>query len=159
MIKGSMSMTRDEWVRVCGARLQVHGITNFSPLEIADVGRQSSGVSLSSPPLGLLGNALKLIDVLQWLRNEGEVASVLVNSWWRSPEYNSAIGGVANSMHLTLGAADVVKKGLWPSEVADLLENSPYKDDLGIGRYKTFTHVDIRGMLGRNAPARWGTNG
>ena len=43
MIKGSASMTRDEWVRVCGARLQVHGITNFSPLEIADVGRQSSG--------------------------------------------------------------------------------------------------------------------
>ena len=151
-------MTRDEWVRVCGARLQVHGITNFSPLEIADVGRQSSGVSLSSPPLGLLSNALKLVDVLQWLRNEGEVASVLVNSWWRSSEYNKAIGGVANSMHLTLGASDIVKVGWTPRQVADLLESSPYKEQLGIGRYKTFTHVDVRGMIGRPAPARWGTN-
>ena len=151
-------MTRDEWVRVCGARLQVHGITNFSPLEIADVGRQSSGVSLSSPPLGLLSNALKLVDVLQWLRNEGEVASVLVNSWWRSPGYNKAIGGVANSMHLTLGASDIVKVGWTPRQVADLLESSPYKEQLGIGRYKTFTHVDVRGMIGRPAPARWGTN-
>ena len=151
-------MTRDEWVRVCGARLQVHGITNFSPLEIADVGRESSGVSLSSPPLGLLSNALKLVDVLQWLRNEGEVASVLVNSWWRSSEYNKAIGGVANSMHLTLGASDIVKVGWTPRQVADLLESSPYKEQLGIGRYKTFTHVDVRGMIGRPAPARWGTN-
>ena len=151
-------MTRNEWVRVCGARLQVHGITNFSPLEIADVGRQSSGVSLSSPPLGLLSNALKLVDVLQWLRNEGEVASVLVNSWWRSSEYNKAIGGVANSMHLTLGASDIVKVGWTPRQVADLLESSPYKEQLGIGRYKTFTHVDVRGMIGRPAPARWGTN-
>ena len=151
-------MTRNEWVRVCGARLQVHGITNFSPLEIADVGRQSSGVSLSSPPLGLLSNALKLVDVLQWLRNEGDVASVLVNSWWRSPEYNEAIGGVANSMHLTLGASDIVKVGWTPRQVADLLESSPYKEQLGIGRYKTFTHVDVRGMIGRPAPARWGTN-
>tara|TARA_R100001377_G_scaffold48728_2_gene28141 strand:- start:149 stop:604 length:456 start_codon:yes stop_codon:yes gene_type:complete len=151
-------MTRNEWTRVCGARLQVHGITNFSPLEIADVGRQSSGVSLSSPPLGLLSNALKLVDVLQWLRNEGEVASVLVNSWWRSPEYNEAIGGVANSMHLTLGASDIVKVGWTPRQVADLLESSPYKEQLGIGRYKTFTHVDVRGMIGRPAPARWGTN-
>ena len=151
-------MTRNEWVRVCGARLQVHGITNFSPLEIADVGRESSGVSLSSPPLGLLSNALKLVDVLQWLRNEGDVASVLVNSWWRSPEYNEAIGGVANSMHLTLGASDIVKVGWTPRQVADLLESSPYKEQLGIGRYKTFTHVDVRGMIGRPAPARWGTN-
>ena len=62
-------------------------------------------------------------------------------------------------MHLTLGACDIVKVSWTPQQDAALLENSPYKQELGIGRYKTFTHVDVRGMLGRPAPARWGTNG
>jgi len=61
-------------------------------------------------------------------------------------------------MHITLGAADIVKIGWEPSDVADLLENSPYKRLLGIGRYESFTHVDVRGMIGRPSPARWGVS-
>ena len=61
-------------------------------------------------------------------------------------------------MHLTLGAADIVKVGRSPSEVAGLLESSPYNNLLGVGRYKTFTHLDVRGMIGRQSPARWGSN-
>ena len=70
-------------------------------------------------------------------------------------EYNKKIGGVPWSMHLTCGAADIVKVGYTPSQVADMLEAHPLADKLGIGRYNTFTHVDIRGWLGREAPARW----
>ena len=62
-------------------------------------------------------------------------------------------------MHLTLGASDIVKVGRSPSEVADMLEGHPDAKLLGIGRYKSFTHVDIRGMIGRPSPARWGSNG
>jgi len=58
-------------------------------------------------------------------------------------------------MHLTGGAADVVKIGFTPDEVADILERHPDSDQFGIGRYKTFTHIDIRGMIGRRSPARW----
>ena len=58
-------------------------------------------------------------------------------------------------MHMTCGAADVVKIGFTPAEVADILENHPDSDQFGIGRYATFTHIDIRGMIGRSAPARW----
>jgi len=152
-------MTRSEWAVLCDARLKESGIENFSALEICDVGRKSSGVSLTAPSLNLMENAFKLLLVLRWIREVNEVSSVLVNSWYRSPAYNEAIGGVPNSMHLTLGAADIVKVGWSPKEVADALEQSPYRDQLGIGRYNTFTHVDVRGMIGRPAPARWGTNG
>ena len=151
-------MTRSEWATLCDARLKASGITNFSALEICDVGRESQGVSLAPPEIELLDNAIKLIDVLQYVRRAGGVDPVLINSWYRSPDYNQVIGGVPNSMHLTLGAADIVKVNWTPKQVADLLDNSPYKQQLGIGRYKTFTHVDIRGIIGRSSPARWGKN-
>jgi len=152
-------MTKDDWLEVCGKCLADHGTTNFSALEICDVGRKSRGdVVLTAPPLELLENAYKLIDVLEWLRAEDGTASVLVNSFYRDPEYNAAIGGVSHSMHLTLGAADIVKVGRSPSEVADMLEGHHQSKLYGIGRYKTFTHLDVRGMIGRMSPARWGSN-
>ena len=99
-----------------------------------------------------------LIDVLEWVRRADGEAAILVNSWYRDPEYNETIGGVSHSMHITLGAADIVKVGWSPSDVADLIEDSPWKSQLGLGRYGSFTHVDVRGMIGRPSPARWGTS-
>ena len=151
-------MTRSDWVTICDARLQANGTDNFSALELCDVGRIAKGVSLSAPPLELLDNALKLADVLSWVREADGVAPILVNSWYRDPDYNAVIGGVPHSMHLTLGAADIVQVGWKPADVATLLEDSPYKELLGVGRYNSFTHVDVRGMIGRPSPARWGTS-
>ena len=151
-------MTKDEWVEVCGAALEAEGIDHFHPLEICDVGRVARGTVLVAPEPSLLPNAIKLCRVLCDLRATARPMSVLINSFYRSTAYNRMIGGVERSMHLTCGAADVVKAGFTPAEVADMLEAHPDSDQFGIGRYKTFTHIDIRGMIGRSAPARWGSN-
>jgi len=148
-------MTKSEWVDVCGEALEREGIDQFHPLEVCDVGREARGTALVAPQPYMIPTAIKLCRVLCDLRAAVRPMPVRVNSWYRDSSYNHIIGGVTWSMHMTCGAADVIKVGFTPDEVADILERHPDSDAFGIGRYKTFTHIDIRGMIGRSAPARW----
>ena len=141
---------RSEWVELCQAFLDKNGVKHFSPLEIADVGREANGYCLEAPAL-----SLPLIRVLEWLREYDITAPVLINSWYRDRNYNRSIGGVSRSMHLTLGACDIVKVGFTPRQVALALEMHPQSRTFGMGRYDNFTHLDVRGQLGMTAPARW----
>jgi uncharacterized protein YcbK (DUF882 family) len=80
-----------------------------------------------------------LIIALQTIRDHvGK--PIRVNSAFRSPAHNRAIGGASNSLH-TLGlAADIVIDGMTPIEVASLA------NDMGLGgikAYPTFTHIDV----------------
>ena len=154
-------MTKSEWVEVCGEALAAEGIEHFHPLEICDAGRLCAASlsfparHLRVPPVRLIPNAILLCRVLCDLRSARRPMPVRVNSWYRDSLYNHLVGGVTGSMHLTCGAADVVKAGFTPDEVADILERHPDSEQFGIGRYKQFTHIDVRGMIGRSAPARW----
>jgi len=71
-------------------------------------------------------------------------ASIRINSAYRCPAHNKAIGGAKNSQHKLGTATDIVVSGMDPNEVADACE----KFD-GLGRYDTFTHIDSRGSYAR----------
>lgn len=72
---------------------------------------------------------------------------IIINSGYRSPEYNATIPNSApNSYHTRGMAADIVVKGMPAEEVQELLRDWSG----GLGKYLTFTHVDIRGY-----PVRW----
>lgn len=79
-------------------------------------------------------------------------APIKINSSYRSPEHNKAVGGSKNSQHLLGKAADIIVKGVSPDEVADaidfLIATGMIKEG-GVGRYNTFTHYDIRGERAR----------
>jgi hypothetical protein len=96
--------------------------------------------------LPLQGMDPALIDALQALRDHYGVP-MTINSGYRSPEHNAAVGGAPNSQHVKGTAVDFVVKGVSPAQVYALLD--PVWEG-GLGKYNTFTHIDTR--AGR---ARW----
>ena len=96
-------------------------------------------------------NVLQLAHNLQVLRDYFQ-CTITVNSGYRTPLYNSSIGGALNSQHLKAKAADIVVKGKTPMEVYDAIEkliSTGKMCDGGLGLYKTFVHYDVRGVKAR----------
>jgi len=90
-------------------------------------------------------NIVKLANQLQYVRNYLN-KPIKINSGYRSPEHNKAIGGVENSQHLFGKAADVVISELPPKIVYQLLDDLMSKGEIlqgGLGLYNTFVHYDI----------------
>ena len=88
----------------------------------------------------------RLVSILENVRRHF-TAPVTINSGCRCEAYNKKAGGVQNSQHVQGIAADIVVEGVKPALVASYLESQ--HPDCGIGRYNTFTHIDVRGYAAR----------
>lgn len=106
----------------------------------------------SDIPNSALSNIVELARNLEVLRTAIN-KPITITSGYRSPKYNTKIGGVKDSQHLRGTAADIKVSGMTPKEVAlvieGLIESGKMKEG-GIGVYPTFTHYDHR-----NRKARW----
>lgn len=85
--------------------------------------------------------AAELIETLETIRNHFE-APVIINSGYRTPSWNSKVGGTPNSYHCKGMAADIVVKGHSSKEVAKYADN--IMEQGGVIRYTNFTHIDVR---------------
>jgi len=102
-------------------------------------------------PKSVLENIFKLADNLQLLRNWIGKPIELTNAYRCGP-HNASIGGSKNSQHILGKAADIKISSTKPKEVANIVEKLMGENviDLGgVGRYDTFTHIDIRGIKAR----------
>lgn len=91
--------------------------------------------------------APELVEVLQKIRDHfGK--PVTINSGYRTPPYNKKCDGASYSQHLYGTAADISVSGVAPKEVADYAETLLVGRG-GIGRYRNFTHVDVRATKSR----------
>ena len=88
-----------------------------------------------------------LVELLEQIR-EAAGGAVTINSGYRSPEHNAAVGGVSSSQHLYGRAADIVVEGASPLLVGQIAEYYLGRQG-GIGVYKSFTHVDTRAIRSR----------
>ena len=77
---------------------------------------------------------------------------VLITSGCRCEKHNRNVGGVprdpnkkgeSGSLHMYGKAADIKVKGMTPAQMLKVAESIPEFASGGIGRYKTFLHVDI----------------
>ena len=106
----------------------------------------------SETPCEVLVNLKELAMNLQVLRDHfGKV--ITVNSGYRSPSHNKAVGGAKSSQHLLGNAADINVVGESPEVVHAAIEELIRKGKMkngGLGLYKNFVHYDIR-----NYAARW----
>lgn len=94
----------------------------------------------------------ELLGVLEQLRADLGNKAVSITSACRCDHHNRKVGGARHSVHKLGKAADIKVTGIAPAKVADYLERT-YPGRYGIGRYRSFTHIDVRG-----SPARWGSN-
>jgi uncharacterized protein YcbK (DUF882 family) len=102
-------------------------------------------------PIDVYFNILALADNLQILRDHLH-RPIKINSGYRSPEHNRAVGGADESQHVLGKAADIVVEGLTPIEVKIAIETLIIQGELkkgGLSAYDTFTHYDIRGYNAR----------
>lgn len=92
----------------------------------------------------------KLVSALQELR-ELVNKPITVNSAYRCPVHNKAIGGSKNSQHMLGTAADIVIHVMTVSEMAHQAEQIDSFHNGGIGTYpaRGFIHVDVRGHKSR----------
>lgn len=88
----------------------------------------------------------ELVAILQKIRTHFG-ASVTITSAYRTPTHNKKIGGTTYSQHLYGKAADIKVSGVSPAKVATYAET--LLSSGGVGRYDTFTHIDVRGTKAR----------
>lgn len=93
-------------------------------------------------------NLIELAQNLEVIRKELGDRPITINSGYRSPEHNKAVGGSNNSYHLRGLAADIVVQGLTPNDVHTAILNLMEAEQIkkgGLSEYATFVHYDIRG--------------
>lgn len=118
----------------------VHLSKNFTLAEAAS--RDGAPV-----PANLMANAERLAGNLQVLR-EALGEAIHINSWYRTPSHNKAVGGEPNSLHMKALAADITCRSKTPKQLADLIERLIKAGAMmqgGLGIYRSWVHYDCRG--------------
>ena len=90
-------------------------------------------------------------DYLEPLRKAVD-AIIIISSGYRCLALNVKIGGSKNSQHKLGKAADIRIEDIDPKVVYELIEYLIKDNQMlqgGLGKYKTFTHYDIRGTKAR----------
>jgi hypothetical protein len=120
------------------------GVRYFDADEVFFRGARDARLQLNTdPPRALWPSLLAVVRVADEARHRLGKA-VKINSAYRSPAYNRAISGASKSIHVLGGALDLSGSPVTLRRILrEMRDEGLFKG--GIGRYPTFTHVDVRG--------------
>lgn len=85
----------------------------------------------------------QLLTALQLIRNHFK-STIKILSGYRCVQHNIDVGGSKQSQHLIGLAADIIVFDVPPKEVQEYLIMQQDNLEITIGRYDTFTHIDVR---------------
>lgn len=103
--------------------------------------------SCEAPECTITKISKELVQMLEHVREHFGVP-IHINSAFRCKTHNKSVGGAAHSRHIFGDAADIVVAGVPASEVYDFADKLIDQSG-GVGRYPTFTHIDVRGFYAR----------
>lgn len=83
-----------------------------------------------------------LVKLLEEVRIEVS-APIIINSGYRTPAHNKKVGGATNSYHMLGVAADISCARIPVQKLYDICA-ARLNGWGGLGKYKSFVHVDIR---------------
>ena len=151
-------MNYQEKVVLLQEELNRHGIKHFTSNEVLrgwDVPEQ------------LLFNIIPTLRILESVRNYFSIP-IYVLGGYRDPEYNKAVKGAKNSLHLIFNAIDFTVGDRRKLQKIHTFLNKldegqlmtfrflpKFSGNFGIGIYDSFIHLDTRSIFKRKAPARW----
>lgn len=105
----------------------------------------------SPMPEEVKANVIRLAAALQVVRDSIKVP-IIINSGYRSPAHNEAVGGAPRSTHITGMGADIRARGMSPGHLFDRIEQLIKENKIpkgGLKAYRTWVHYDIRGINAR----------
>ncbi len=120
---------------------------NFTWGEALHVNR-STGRYRRPANAGVVYNILKVADVMEEIRKLYGDKPLQINSWYRDPATNAAVGGASMSRHMSGDAVDFVVPGVRCSDVYARL-NGWWGNRGGLASSSVFTHIDVRGYRAR----------
>ncbi|MEL6160116.1 MAG: D-Ala-D-Ala carboxypeptidase family metallohydrolase [Cyanobacteria bacterium J06623_5] len=91
---------------------------------------------------------IRIARVMEEVRSRLGDRPIRVNSWYRDPASNRAVGGARYSRHMSGDAIDFVVIGVHAYTVYDRL-NSWWGSQGGLASSSIFTHIDARGYYAR----------
>jgi zinc D-Ala-D-Ala carboxypeptidase len=100
----------------------------------------------NSPSKEVEANLVRLARMLEEVRRLlGR--PIMVNSAYRSPEVNKAIGSRSTSQHILGCAADIRVPGLTPNDIVNLVVKSNIEYDQIIREFNSWVHISIPNKL------------
>ncbi|MFT6793262.1 MAG: hypothetical protein ACJAR1_001256 [Rubritalea sp.] len=101
----------------------------------------------SLPPRYMWRNIAATLRVIDTVSSRMRAAPKALVSVYRSPAYNRAVRGRSQSQHLQNRAVDVQFDGVSAYTVSSVVRKMRAEGNFkgGVGRYRSFTHIDTRG--------------
>ncbi len=109
----------------------------------------------------IIGTTQALVDALEAFR-AAVGKPVIINSGYRCPVHNAAVGGAPNSQHMLGEAADIRVTGMTAGQLEAYARTIPAIKGIGRADHAQYLHIDVRssptviawtyGMDGRTEP-------